>query len=72
MPDHGIKDTSMVKDQFCLGNPFETNELDGLVIWAHSCEELFLYMGVQWSEIERPRRACISERQEQKPKSSSP
>ena len=66
MPHCSIKELYKVKEQFHLGNTFDPKEFDRRVTLACSYEALPSYMDVQWSEIERARRACASERQEQR------
>ena len=65
MPSNAIKESPRVKEHFHLRNPSDPNNLDR-VTRACYYEELPSYMDVQWSEIERARRAHVSERQEQR------
>ena len=57
IPHCSVKESPRVKEQFSLRNPFDSEELDREVIWAHSYDTLPSYMSVWWGEIEWARRA---------------
>ena len=60
MLHHDIKDSTQVKEWFCLGSTFDPKEVDREVPQTHSYEELPLYLGLQWSEVKSVRRGYVS------------